>query len=152
MKLADTPAASTRYTGLNAAYRDSSAFWPIAYTITDNNISDDTTSITADSRSTASVIPSGTGHPPACITIMSRSSTRTNRMIATIMLLVSADRLTTRWTQRTGAAITHSAAPSSGTMIGRGISAFTADPPRPLGHARRVPLPRRPDRGHDDGR
>ena len=68
----------------------------MAYTITASSTSDDTTSITADSRSTARVIPSGTGQPPACITTMSRSSTRTNRMIATTMLQVSADRLMMR--------------------------------------------------------
>ena len=128
MKLAAMPAASTRYVGWNAEWSNSTPRSPMAKSSTHTSISDDTTSRTPDSRSTTSVIPSGAGQPPPCVTTTPSSSARINSAIEAPTTVSRATPLIARWTVRERAKTTDSPAASSGARIGSGINAFTFVP------------------------
>ena len=143
MKLADTPAANTRYTGWKAANLRSSASCPIAYTSTEISISDDTTSMIPESRSTTREMPSGATQPPACDTTMAsaESLTRLNKMMLLATTPSRATMLTTRCTLRMRAKMMLSDAASNGRRTGIGTSASNAPLPGAVTSAARKSAP-----------
>jgi hypothetical protein len=87
--------------------------------------------MTAESRSAMSVMPIGAGQPPACIETGPWWSTCTNSTIDTTTIMSRIDTLITRWVARERPNMIESAAPMSGTTIGRTRSALTTATPRP---------------------
>ena len=80
---ADTPVASTRYTGWKPTWFRSAPGSPIAYTSTASSMIEPTTSMIVASRSATNVMPTGAGQPPACATIGPLRSTSTSKTTET---------------------------------------------------------------------
>ena len=120
-----TPAISTRNVGWkidSGVSSDPSAEpWPTANQRTPSATVEATTSISADSRSTTSTMPSGTGQPPTDTAVGPVASACSSSTTDTASTAVRTARLIVRWVRGWRPTSRVPAAPSSGSSTGSGV-------------------------------